>query len=92
MSDSSRQNASRVWLPGHDPTAYLGDDAHRKRESVQTHFESFGWVGDPIHDNESVLLVDDVITQGHTSAAARELILASTSCRSVLGLLVARTM
>jgi len=63
-----------------------------KRESVQSHFESFGWVGDPIEANESVLLLDDVITLGHTSAAARKLIMASTSCRSVLGLFVARTM
>lgn len=63
-----------------------------ERPTVDVHLASLAWIGPQVNiPDNSIIMVDDVITRGATSEAARRVIRAATHARSVLGLFVGRT-
>jgi predicted amidophosphoribosyltransferase len=63
-----------------------------KRPDQEAHRLSMSYVGPPLaKGDESIIMLDDVITAGTTSAAAREILLEATRCPRVLGLFLSRT-
>ncbi len=64
-----------------------------ERPTQQDHLASMKISGSRLAvSDRSIIMLDDVITAGETSAAARQLLLEGTGCRSVIGFFLARTM
>lgn len=62
------------------------------RPTELVHRRSMAWVGPDLNLSAAgVIVLDDVITRGATSSAAKSIVRAATRARSVVGLFVART-
>lgn len=64
-----------------------------ERPTREQHKASMRFDGPPLRiPGQSIIMLDDVITAGETSAAGRELLIEATRCRAVVGFFLARTM
>jgi predicted amidophosphoribosyltransferase len=63
-----------------------------ERPTREEHKASMKFAGPSLAiPDKSIIMLDDVITAGETSAAGREVLLEATRCRSVVGFFLART-
>lgn len=63
-----------------------------QRPTYADHLESIEYAGPALNlGGRGILLFDDVLTSGDTSYACRDILLAGTRCKVVVGLFLART-
>ncbi len=64
----------------------------RPRTTYEEHVNSIRYVGPSIvARNQSIIMVDDVLTLGATSQACRTILTQATGCKQVLGFFIGRT-
>jgi predicted amidophosphoribosyltransferase len=63
-----------------------------ERPGTELHLDTINYTGPRLQiPGQSIIMVDDVITHGHTSEACRRILQEATGCYAAVGLFVART-
>jgi predicted amidophosphoribosyltransferase len=62
-----------------------------ERPTYLEHKESIEYVGKIRDEHSSVIMLDDVITQGNVSSACRDILKSQMRCKRVIGLFLGRT-
>jgi predicted amidophosphoribosyltransferase len=66
--------------------------APAERPDYATHKRTIRYIGPPLHiPDDTIVMVDDIITRGATSQACRDILRQATGCKRVLGLFMGRT-